>query len=225
MADIAVVVAHPDDEVLGFGGAIAHHAQVGDGVHILIMATGLAARTQEGVTAANALDVLRNQAQSAADILGATSIEFADFPDNRMDSVALLDVVKCCEEFISRTEATTVYTHHMGDLNIDHQTVARSVSTACRPQPGAKVTQIYAGEVNSSTEWALPGNAFEPNEYLDISKLLDLKLRALACYKEEMRDWPHPRSIRGVEVQAQWRGTQVGLDAAEAYRIIRRIRC
>ena len=136
---IAVIVAHPDDEVLGFGGAIAHHAKSGDAVHILILATGLASRSADKTAAPAALDELREQAQSAATILQAESVEFADFPDNAMDSVPLLDVVVRIESFLSKIAPTTLYTHHMGDLNVDHGVTARAVLTACRPLPGTSL--------------------------------------------------------------------------------------
>lgn len=221
---IAVIVAHPDDEVLGFGGAIAHHAKRGHQVRILILATGLASRSTAGTLESSEINTLRAQARSAAEILGAQSVEFADFPDNQMDSVPLLDVVKRIERFCEENEPETVYTHSAGDLNIDHQIVANATLTACRPVPESGITELLAGEVNSSSEWSRPDQTFEAQEFLDISDTLALKIKALECYVSELRVWPHPRSRRAVEIQAQWRGAQIGRDAAEAYNLIRRIR-
>lgn len=221
---VSVIVAHPDDEVLGFGGAIARHADRGDEVSILILATGLAARSETDAPETTALSTLREQAEAAADILGAVHLIFGEFADNKMDAVPLLEVVKQVEHFLSDRTPTILYTHYGGDLNIDHQIVSRAAITACRPIPGAKVTEILAGEVNSTTEWALPGHGFCPTDFLDISEVLDRKVRALECYAGELRDWPHPRSAKGIETQAQWRGMQSGLDAAEAYQLVRRIR-
>jgi LmbE family N-acetylglucosaminyl deacetylase len=227
MADqsVAVIVAHPDDEVLGFGGAMAAHAGRGDRVRVLILATGLASRAPGSAIETSELSALRQNAFDAAEILGVESIEFADFPDNQMDSVPLLDVVLRIEQFLADAVPSVVYTHHAGDLNIDHSVVARATLTACRPLPESNIVEILAGEVNSSTEWCAPLDQMVATEFIDIGDILERKLKALECYKNELRDWPHPRSLKAVEALARWRGAQVGLDAAEAFTLIRRIRC
>jgi LmbE family N-acetylglucosaminyl deacetylase len=217
---VAVITAHPDDEVLGFGGVIARHVQRGADVRILILATGLASR---GTAEAQQLAELQEQGRRAAAILGAR-IEFADFPDNRMDSVPLLDVVQRVEAFLAGFAPVRVYTHHAGDLNIDHRVAQSAVLTACRPLPGATVRTVLAGEVNSATDWAGPGAMpFMPTEYCDISSTLELKLKAMACYAGELRDWPHARSLDGIRAQARFRGAQAGLEAAEAFVTLRRL--
>ncbi len=223
---IAVIAAHPDDEVLGFGGTIARHAEAGDAVHVLILATGLAARADDGAsgdTSEDAIEELRARARDAATILDVGDIAFADFPDNRMDSVALLDVVKRVESFLDGSGATIVYGHHEGDLNIDHQIAARAVLTACRPLPGARVRRLFAGEVLSSSEYAAPADRFRPTTYVDISATLARKCDALRCYAGELRDWPHPRSVEAVEALARLRGSECGLEAAEAFALLREI--
>ncbi len=220
---IACVVAHPDDEVLAFGGALTRHAEAGHAVSVLFLATGLAARG-DGAPDAAALEDLRARARAAGAVLGVDRLEFEDFPDNRMDSVALLDVIKRVEAFLADTGAATVYTHHAGDLNIDHAVVARATLTACRPLPGATARRVYAGEVPSSSEWAAPGDRFQPTSYLDIADCLDRKCRALECYAGELRPWPHPRSVEGLTHLARLRGGEAGLEAAEAYRLLREIR-
>lgn len=218
---IAVIVAHPDDEVLGFGGTIARHADEGADVDVLILATGLAARGKPDV---DALTSLRAQADAAAKILGVNDLVFGDFPDNRMDGAELLDVVKAVEAFLDGRGVTDVYTHHAGDLNIDHQICARAVLTACRPVPGATMVRVLAGEVPSSSEYAAPGDRFVPNTYNGIAGTLDRKCAALKCYAEELRPWPHPRSIEAVEFLARWRGSECGLEAAEAFDLLREVR-
>ena len=218
---VAVIAAHPDDEVLGFGGAIARHADAGDSVGILILATGLASR---GTLEPREQLALRSSGEKAATILGASKLEFRDFPDNAMDTVPLLDVTRRVEAFLASCKAERVYTHHAGDLNIDHRITHAAVLTACRPQPGYPVREILAGEVNSATEWAGPAALpFVPTEFIDISSTLERKLQALDCYAGEMRDWPHSRSIEAVRTHARWRGSQAGLQAAEAFMTIRRI--
>jgi len=222
---IAVIAAHPDDEILGFGGTMRCHADAGDRVSVLILASGLAARGAEAADTA-ALATLREQARAANARLGVARLDFADFPDNRMDSLLLLEVVKRVEAFLEEEKPLAVYTHHAGDLNIDHRIAAQAVMTACRPLPGSTVRTILAGEVNSATEWAGPqALPFIPTEFVDIGTTLNAKLQALACYAGELRHWPHPRSLRGVEAQARSRGCQAGFIAAEAFATLRRRHC
>ena len=222
-SSIAVIVAHPDDEVLAFGGSMARHADQGDRVAVLILATGLTSRTPSAAADPQALSGLRGDARRAADILGADRLEFGEFPDNRMDSVPLLDVVKRVETFLAETAPSTVYTHHAGDLNVDHLVTARAVLTACRPQPGFGVRRILAGEILSSSEWTWPADRFRPTTYVPIEAQLDRKCAALAVYETELRAWPHPRSVQAVRHLARLRGCEVGLPAAEALTVIREI--
>lgn len=219
---VAAIVAHPDDEVLACGGALAAHAAAGHRVRILLLSTGLISR---GEVSAAEIEKLQGEARQAAEVLGAEEVEFADFPDNAMDSVRLLEVVKRVEGFLKNFPAEVVYTHHGGDLNIDHRVVQQAVLTACRPLPGRGPLEILACEVNSATEWAAsPAPPFVPTEFLDISATLDVKVRALECYRGELRAWPHPRSLEGVRALARWRGAQAGFEAAEAFMTLRRIR-
>jgi LmbE family N-acetylglucosaminyl deacetylase len=218
---ILVVAAHADDEVLGCGGTIARHVAEGDVVHVIFMADGVGSR---GCVQSAELEA-RNQARDAAlKILGVTEWHALDFPDNRMDSVPLLDVVQALEPILRKIQPERVYTHHHGDLNVDHRVTHQAVLTACRPLPGSRVREILAFEVMSSTEWATPGLApFVPNAFVDISTYLPKKLEALAAYEQEMRLSPHSRSTEHLEALAKNRGNSVGVKAAEAYEIVRMI--
>jgi N-acetylglucosamine malate deacetylase 1 len=218
---VAVIVAHPDDEVLAFGGTICRHVECGHPVSILFLATGLAARTADGKVDPADLQKLRDEARAAGAIMGVTDIEFADFPDNRMDTVPLLDVIKTISAFLEKADPTVLYTHHIGDLNIDHSIIARAVMTACRPVPGSRVQKIYAGEILSSSEYSLPQSRFLPNTYVPIEPYIDRKREALQCYTSEIRYWPHPRSIKAVALAARLRGSECGLEAAEALWLLR----
>jgi LmbE family N-acetylglucosaminyl deacetylase len=223
---VAVVAAHPDDEVLGCGGVIARHARDGDSVHVLIIAEGATSRGETRSRDAHqaALSDLAKAAMAANKILGAASVDLLQFPDNRLDSVDVLDVVKSVELFFGKKEPEIVYTHFSGDLNRDHQIVSESVQVACRPIPGSQVRELLMFEVPSSTGWRADSTmAFSPNCYQDISDTLELKMLALAAYAVEMRPWPHARSMEAVEHQAKWRGASVGLHAAEAFVVARRI--
>jgi LmbE family N-acetylglucosaminyl deacetylase len=221
--NVLVVAAHPDDEVLGCGGAMVAHSRAGDSVHTLILATGIASRG--GVNREQQLSSLRSAAHEANRGLGVASIKLCDFPDNQMDTVPLLDIIKIVEDHVTSCSAQMVYTHHAGDLNLDHRIVHDAVLTACRPIPGHSCKSILFFEVVSSTEWQPFGNAgaFVPNWFLDAKYTLDAKLKALQVYASEMRPWPHARSIQAVEHLARWRGASVGLEAAEAFVLGRRI--
>jgi len=227
MENILVIAAHPDDEVLGCGAAIARHAERGDTVHVVIMAEGATSRDQkrDREERRGELSELASAAHEAKEILGVSTLVLHDFPDNRMDSVDLLDVVKVVEHHIARVRPSLVYTHHAGDVNIDHRRVHEAVITACRPQPLHPVKTLLFFEVQSSTEWQTPGSAppFAPNWFVDVSTTLDAKLKALQAYEAEMRPWPHSRSWEAVEHLARWRGASLGVAAAEAFVVGRNL--
>jgi N-acetylglucosamine malate deacetylase 1 len=217
---IAVIAAHPDDEVLGCGATIARHAAAGDEVRILILAEGATSRALARDAVAEAGE-LRSAGEAAARILGAKGIEWAGFADNRMDGMELLDVVKRIERFLGTWQPQVIYTHHAGDVNVDHQVTQRAVMTAARPLPDATFCTVLQFEIASSTEWGGPvtGTPFVPQWFEDVSDFLPLKLAALDAYGAEMRPWPHPRSPEGVAALARWRGATVGVDAAEAFML------
>ena len=222
---ILILAAHPDDEVLGCGGTIAKLADEGATIHIAFLADGVFSRGGDQKQQQDDLYARRGAAQKACDILGANSVSFGEFPDNRMDTIAQLDITRAVEALIAKHRPETVFTHLSGDVNIDHRRTHESVVIACRPQFGHSVKTLLCFEVPSSTEWQLPGSApvFAPNWFVDISRTLDRKLSALGVYATELRSWPHPRSRRGVEHLAHWRGATVGVDAAEAFMLGRQL--
>lgn len=225
MRSILVVAAHPDDEVLGCGGTIAKYADYGAIIHVAFLADGVFSRKSNTEAQPDELVARRVAAKNARDILGVKSITFGEYPDNRMDTVALLEITKVVEGLIAEHRPDTVFTHHAGDVNIDHRRTHEAVVTACRPQIGHPVKTLLCFEVPSSTEWQLPGSApaFTPNWYVDISTTLERKLTALESYAAELRAWPHPRSRQGIEHLAHWRGATVGVDAAEAFILGRQL--
>lgn len=224
---VLVIAAHPDDEVLGCGGTIAKHVAAGDEVSIHILAEGATSRTPfrdcEGHV--DALSELAQSAGCAAKILGATTV-LHGLPDNRLDSLDLLDIVKLIEGFVFAYRPEIIYTHHSSDVNIDHQIIHRAVVTACRPLPGQSVQSLLFFEIPSSTEWQVLSNtaAFVPNWFVSIEETLDCKVHALESYNSEMREFPHPRSITAVRALAAWRGASIGAKAAEAFVLGRVIR-
>lgn len=223
MKKIAVIAAHPDDEILGCGATVARHALEGDAVSTLIMAEGIASR------GAGDLDGLQKSlyaaAQRASQIVGARNLEFCQMPDNQMDGLAMLDIVQKVEAFLNDAKPDIIYTHFPYDLNIDHQLVSKAVLTAARPLPESNVSTILYFEVPSSTGWAgePAGRGFEPNWFVDIGSTLDKKLDALLAYQMEMRPFPHARSIEAVKHLAHWRGAAVGVRAAEAFVLARHL--
>ncbi len=216
---ILVVAAHPDDEVLGCGGAVARHVDEGCTVDVVIVAEGALSRAD--ATSAD-VESLKLAAAKAAHLLGANGPTFLGLPDNRLDTVPLLDVVQHVERIVGELRPTIVYTHHAGDLNIDHQVVHRAVVSACRPIPGQSIRTIRTFETVSSTEWSFGvGLPFVPTLFVDISAALERKLAALEAYHSEMRDFPHPRSADNVRALAHLRGATAGLRAAEAFMTVR----
>lgn len=224
---VLIVAAHPDDEILGCGGVAARHVQRGDTVDILIVAEGATSRrdAREYDLDEETIQALQKAACRAASVLGCKSPRFGGLPDNRLDSVPLIDVVKLIEKVGAELAPTIVYTHHTGDLNVDHGVVGRAVATAFRPLPHSPVRAIYAFETLSSSEWAFHSTEipFSPSRFENISDVLDLKLKALECYEIEMREFPHPRSLDAVEALARYRGSTVGFLAAEAFAICREV--
>ena len=227
MDSVLVVAAHPDDEVLGCGGTIARHADAGDHVQVLIVAEGATSRQlqRDRDRATDELSALAQAAQQAGAILGAQSVELLDLPDNRLDSLDRLDLIKQIEERIACHQPQVVYVHHAGDVNVDHRRLHEAVVTACRPTPGQPVRRLLSFEVPSSTEWQPPGSAppFQPNWFVDISAQWPRKREALVAYASEMRPWPHARSLEALKHMASWRGAQVGVEAAEAFCLLRQL--
>jgi len=224
---VLIVAAHPDDEILGCGATIAQHVANGDSVHIMIMAEGLTSRdVNRNVQNHKAeLTELHQKSIAAGKFLGADSISIYDFPDNRMDSVELLDVVKRIESQIAQVKPEIVYTHHSGDVNIDHIVTHNAVVTACRSLPGQCVKRILFFEILSSTEWQIQTSdkTFMPNWFVNADVYMDKKLQALRFYDSEMRAYPHSRSYKSVEILAMYRGTIVGCQYAEAFMLGRNI--
>ena len=208
---------------------MARLSMEGRAVHVLLIADGETARLPKGGGLDAKMDgavAHRNQAaDNACRILGCASVETLGLADNRLDGLDLLDVVRRIEAFLRRIRPTMVFTHHAGDVNVDHRVVHDAVIAACRPQSGSCVAELLFFEVPSSTEWRPPGSGipFVPNWFVDISTTLKTKLEALLAYQDELRAFPHPRSVKAVEALAQWRGATAGMLAAEAFMLGRKL--
>jgi LmbE family N-acetylglucosaminyl deacetylase len=224
---ILVLVAHPDDEVLGGGGTIAKYAEKGDRIYVSFLGEGLFSRGNliRGKSKPGALKELRRASEKAAGILGIESVSFGNFPDNSFDTVPLLKIVKHIERDMERVQPEILFTHFYGDLNIDHRLSFEASITAARPIDAKTLSRILCFETLSSTEWQAPiaGRGFNPNVFEDISGFIDKKKEALKAYRSEIRVYPHPRSLEGCEITARKWGMKAGLVMAEAFWLVREV--
>ncbi|MEC7276619.1 MAG: PIG-L family deacetylase [Bdellovibrionota bacterium] len=214
---VLVVAAHSDDEMLGCGGTILKHVSQGDDVKIIFLTDGVGARKGDD----SEKEKRESSTEKVMQKIGVEDYVCLDFPDNKLDSVALLEIVQGIEKKTKGYSPEVIYTHFYGDLNIDHQIVNRAVKTAFRPLPGCTVKKILSFEVVSSTEWGM--NTFEPSYFVDVSEFQSKKMDALKLYDSEMRAEPHARSYENVLNLMKFRGNSIGLSFAEAF-VVERIR-
>lgn len=212
---ILVIVAHRDDEVLGAGATIKKHSMENDEVSCLFLGDDELCRESRN---------LNDEAQRSGRILGIKEIYFENLPDNKFDSIPLLEIIQKIEKYLEKIKPDIVYTHFENDLNIDHKKTFEAVVTACRPCNTNCPREIYCFEILSSTEWQLTENIFLPNVFIDIKDTIEYKMQALKEYKSEIRNYPHPRSIEGVEILARYRGLECGKKYTEAFKLIRQIK-
>lgn len=223
-----VFAAHPDDEVLGAGGTIARLGDAGEQVHVHILGEGGTSRAVPEV--GDDPKTLEADARRASAVLGVSSISFHGLPDNRFDSIDMLEVVRRVETVLESTRCERVLTHSIGDLNIDHRITAQAVLTATRPISGVTPAEVLSFEVLSSSEWAFGAlGGFEPRYFVEIAESdLERKIAALREYRSEVREAPHPRSVDGVIALAKCRGFTIGVPYAEAFapvRMVNRLEC
>lgn len=220
---ILIVAAHPDDEVLGCFGTVAKLIKQGYTAYTLILSGG---KTSRGRVEQWELDNLKEEMYRANKLIGIKEVYQADFPDNAFDSVPLLSIVKKIEEIKNKVKPEIVFTHHFGDMNVDHQLTYKAVLTATRPIKGDIIEAIYAMEIPSSTEWNSYSkeSVFVPNIFFDITDTIEDKVNALNIYQSELREYPHPRSLRHIKELAKVNGTKVGLEYSENFMLVRRIK-
>lgn len=214
---VLVVAAHADDETLGCGGTMARHSDSGDSVDVMFLADGVTGRID------NKFENRHAPALKACSVLGVNEPVFFDYPDQKLDTLSFLQIVQTIEQVIERIRPTIIYTHHGGDLNLDHRIVHQAVMTALRPMPSSLYKAVYAFEVSSSTEWSSSaiGEPFRPDHFVCIESTLDRKIEALHAYDQEMRNFPHSRSYEAVRALAVVRGSSVGFSSAEGFVTLR----
>ena len=219
---VLVIAAHPDDETIGCGGTILRHIDNEDTVNIITLTDGVGSRDS---LSGSDKKKRNDAANNAIKLLGANWVGCGTFPDNNMDSIPILQIIKFIESFKKKYYPDIIYTHSPNDLNVDHGIAAMATLTAFRPEPSEKYNEIRFFEVASSSDFSVKqlNRKFEPNLFVNISNYLKIKIEALKCYDIEIRDYPHSRSYKKIEALAEYRGAQSGLNFAEAFEVVRKI--
>ena len=225
-----VIVAHPDDELLGLGASMNKLIkEEGALIHFVILGEGLTSRAdkRDVVALKNELQVHKNNIKEAQKHIGYQSCSIYNFPDNRFDSVDLLEIIRTIEKEKDSFKPQIIFTHHGGDVNIDHQRTFEAVITACRPLKDEGVQAIITFETPSGTEWRSPSDPrhFLPNFFIEVDEQnIESKIKGMECYEFEKRGYPHPRSPEALRIQAKRWGIIIGKEFAEAFTIVRLIK-
>ena len=218
---VLVIAAHPDDEALGCFGTLLKHRSKGDKINIIFLTDGVSSRKK--IIKKKSLLEEKNCLKVAKLLkLNERNIFFLDYPDNMLDTIPLLNVVKNIEKIKNKIFPDIIYTHFSNDLNIDHRIAFQAAVTSSRPKKNETVKKIFCFEILSSTEWACKNKiAFNPNYFVDISQHINKKISALKLYKKEMMKKPNTRSIENVKNLSSYRGSTVGMNFAEAFFVER----
>ncbi len=222
---ILIISAHPDDEVIGCGGTILKAIDLGAKVSVLFLGEGVSTRypNNENSKACKAAIKFREQsALKCLKSLGIRNFKFNHFLCTRFDTYPILNFVRIIENFIGQAKPNIIFTHNESEVNIDHVVTNKATEIACRPISKLSVKKIYAYEAVCSSNFKFKKN-FSPDTYVDIKKYIKRKIKALKYYKNEIRNYPFPRSTLGIETQARYRGMQSGLEFAEAFELLRSI--
>ena len=226
---LLIIVAHPDDELLGLGGTMNKLiTEYNVKTHVVILGEGITSRSQSRDTEQwkEQLAIHKQNIKSAQKAIGYHSVSIYDFPDNRFDTIALLDIIKVIEKEKQDFVPDVVFTHHGGDLNIDHQRTFDAVLTACRPMEEETVKSIISFETPSGTEWRANSDPrhFLPNFFVSITEEnLNAKIKGMESYEFESRPFPHPRSPKSLIITSQRWGIALGEEYVEAFHIVRTI--
>jgi LmbE family N-acetylglucosaminyl deacetylase len=217
---ILVIAAHPDDEVLGCGGVIARHAAQGDEVHVLVATRGI-----PEIFAPEFIEEIRRELKAAHQILKVNETHFLDFPAPKLDVVPGHELADGIRKVIYNLRPETIYLPHGGDIHLDHRAVYMATLVAARPSNDCPVKQLLCYETLSETEWAPSAvqSAFIPTVFVDITDFLDIKLQAMTCYRTQLKEPPHSRSLETIKALATLRGATAGFFAAEAFALERQI--
>jgi N-acetylglucosamine malate deacetylase 1 len=216
--NVLVIVAHADDETLGCGGTIQKLKKLGYQVYVMIFTDGVSSRKKK---LSKEIQNRSNQIKKVSKLLNFKIFKHYNLPDNELDKISNLELVKKIEAAIIKINPEIILTHSNKDLNIDHQKISNATITACRPLPKSKIKQLLFFEILSSTEWNFNSNRinFNPNKFYDIADFIEKKLEAIKIYKSEIRQYPHPRSLEGIKTLSKFRGQCIGVNYAEAFEV------
>ena len=220
-----LIAAHPDDELLGCGGTLLYYKQKGYEVKIVFLSDCESARKNLKNKKKLLIRKREKQAIKISKVCKFKKPSFGRFPDNQLDKIPLLKIIRFIEREIEKFKPQIIFTHNEHDLNIDHQIAFKSVLTATRPSTKTFVKSIYCFETPSSTEnnFSSVKVKFNPNLFFDITKFIEKKIKLLKIYKNELGKYPHPRSLSSIKVLAKYRGTQIGSKYAESFFLLRRL--
>jgi N-acetylglucosamine malate deacetylase 1 len=217
---VLVISAHPDDETIGAGGTIARHVASGDEVSWCIVTQAYSPPWSEEALAAAQLQI-----EEVQQILGFRKVFRLGFPTVKLNTVPYIDMTSALQSVVDDVVPEIVYTTPRNDINQDHRIVYESTLVATRPLPGCSVQRLLCYEISPTSRFGIPSGSvgFNPTVFVDIAPYLEQKLAAMACYRTELREFPHPRSIGALSLLAQERGLSVGLKAVECFELIREI--
>jgi len=229
---ILIICAHPDDETIGMGGTLKKLSKKHE-ISVLFLSDGVLARRKSGYIShpeyevsdaerkklQKEVEIRKKHAKNALKILGIRKMRFLDLPNQELDQIPLLKIIKEIEKEIQISKCNTIFTHHYNDLNLDHRVAYEATITAARPVPWSKITSIISFEIPASTDWRRPYK-FNPNLYIDVTSTIKYKLQALRAYHYEIRKPPHPRSKQITQAIAQRWGSLCGYKEAEAFEIV-----
>lgn len=223
--NILIIVAHPDDEVLGMGGTIAKLHNQNNRITLLIVTDGSTCQYGNKQNISQILEDKRKETKKAAEVMGIDKIIYGNLPDMKLDSIEHVLINKVIEQAVEDVNPDVIFTHFYGDVNVDHQMVYKSTLVAARPMPGRKLKELYCFDVPSSTEWSpqLANSVFMPNYFVDIEDFAQTKYSAMGEYKTELREYPHPRSVEYLQQTDTATGLRIGIKKAEAFMLLRRI--
>ena len=218
---ILVIAAHPDDEIFGCAGTLIKHSKKKDDIYIIYLADGVTSRDNYKK---KEIEIRKKQAKEVGKLLKVKKQFFLNFPDNKLDSLPLLDLIKSFEKSIKKLNPKIIYTHSFHDLNVDHRRAFELTLTCFRPHKNSSVQKIYSFEIPSSTNLHhYRSMVFTPNYFVNISNEIKTKKKLLRIYSQELGIKNHPRSLQNIINLSKLRGSESGLDFAEAFEVIRDI--
>ena len=224
---ILVIAPHADDETLGMGGTIARFSQEGHSVIVAVL-TGHGEEHKHPLWPLETWEIVRAEFKAACSCLGVSDFIFEEIPAAMVADQPSWKLNKVTNDLLERVQPNVLFVPFLNDLHKDHRELFHSFSVGWRPYTtiGHQIKEVYTYETPSETHLNFPyvEQGFFPNVWIDVSDFIDIKLRALSCYRSQMQESPSARSLEAVKALAIWRGSQIGIRAAEAFVVVRIIK-